>query len=272
MATYTDKDVIHHWLRLHNQLKSETYQVESWPDDDSSKKNVDALCRDAEGRTLAIEHTLIEPYPGHKEDTARFLKTLAALENHPALVQKGYMVVVSQRIGAIPKGIKWNEVAPQVVGQLVPILPGMPEGARTITVTGPKWNLDLRVSKRAIAPSDAGSFLTSRMYPGDPGPEIILAALEKKIPKLAAAPADRKILLLEKDAVAGTVEAQFERLPDEPRVQAWLDSIDEIWTVDTAGLDSGDVIFTNQILPPLYDHANFCSLELATGKFWQVSR
>jgi hypothetical protein len=67
MATYTDKDVIHHWLRLHDRLKSETYQVESWPDDDSSKKNVDALCRDAEGRTLAIEHTLIEPYPGHKE-------------------------------------------------------------------------------------------------------------------------------------------------------------------------------------------------------------
>ena len=123
MATYTDKDVIHHWLRPHNQLKSETYQVESWPDDDSSKKNVDALCRDAEGRILAIEHTLIEPYPGHKEDTARFLKTLAALENHPSLVQKGYMVMVSQRIGAIPKGIKWNEVPPQVLGQLVPILP-----------------------------------------------------------------------------------------------------------------------------------------------------
>jgi hypothetical protein len=38
MATYTDKDVIHHWLRLHNRLKSETYQVESWPDDDSSKR------------------------------------------------------------------------------------------------------------------------------------------------------------------------------------------------------------------------------------------
>jgi hypothetical protein len=78
--------------------------------------------------------------------------------------------------------------------------------------------------------------------------------------------------LLEKDAVAGTVEAQFELLPDEPKVQAWLDSIDEIWTVDTAGLDSEDVIFTNQILPPLSDHANFCSLELATDKFWQVSR
>jgi hypothetical protein len=96
--------------------------------------------------------------------------------------------------------------------------------------------------------------------------------MERKIPKLAAASADKKILLLEKDAVAGTVEAQFELLPDEPKVQAWLRSIDEIWTVNTAGLDSEQIIFTNQILPALHDHANFCSLDLATDQFWRVSR
>jgi hypothetical protein len=100
----------------------------------------------------------------------------------------------------------------------------------------------------------------------------MLAAMERKIPKLAAASAGKKFLLLEKDAVAGTVEAQFELLPDEPKVQAWLRSIDEIWTVNTAGLDSEQIIFTNQILPALHDHANFCSLDLATDKFWRVSR
>lgn len=273
MAGYTDKDIIRHWLRLHNRLKGETYQVESWPDEDSSKKNVDALCRDTEGRTLAIEHTLIEPYPGHKEDTVRFLKTLATLENHPGLVQKGYLVMVSQPVGAIPRGIQWDEVPREMLVQLAPILAGWRgEGSRNVTVNGRKWSLDLHLSKMATAPGDSGSFLTSRIYPGDPGPEIILAALEKKIPKLAAAPADKRILLLEKDAVSGNVEAQFEQLPEEPRVQAWLSSIDEIWTVNTAGLDREDVIFTNQILPPLYDHANFCSLELTTDKFWQVSR
>jgi len=103
MATYTDKDMIRHWLRLHNRLKGEMYQVESWPDDDSSKKSVDALCRDTDGRTLAIEHTLIEPYPGHKEDTARFLKTLAALENHPSLVQKGIWLWSVNRSERFPR-------------------------------------------------------------------------------------------------------------------------------------------------------------------------
>ena len=272
MTAYTDKDVINHWLRLHNRLTDGTYQVVSWPDDDSSKKNVDALCHNSEGRTLAIEHTLIEPYPGHKEDTVRFLKTLAVLENHAGLVQKGFFVNVAQPVGAIPKGIKWDEVPLAMIAQLAPVLPALPEGAQTLTVSGPKWSLDLRVSKMRTAPSDAGSFLTSRIYPGDPGPELMLAAMERKIPKLAAASADKKILLLEKDAVAGTVEAQFELLPDEPKVQAWLRSIDEIWTVNTAGLDSEQIIFTNQILPALHDHANFCSLDLATDKFWRVSR
>jgi hypothetical protein len=39
MNTYNDKDRIGFWLRLYNRLESETYVVESWPDDDKSKKN-----------------------------------------------------------------------------------------------------------------------------------------------------------------------------------------------------------------------------------------
>lgn len=272
MAMYTDKDVIGHWLRLHNRLTGGTYAVESWPDDDSSKKNVDALCRDAQDRILAIEHTLIEPYAGHKQDTDRFLQTLALLENDPRLLQPGYLVNVSQRVGAIPTGIKWNEVPEAIVPQLAAILPGLPEGARSLTVHGNQWSLDLRVSKMAAAVGDAGHFLTSRMFPGEPGPEIMLAALAKKIPKLAAAQAQKRILLLEKDAVSGSIEEQFYQLPRDTQIEALLKSIDEIWTVDTAGLESDQVIFTNQLQPPLHDNANYCSLELMTGRFWRVER
>ena len=132
--------------------------------------------------------------------------------------------------------------------------------------------MDLHVSKRRIAPHDPGRFFTERVYPGDHGPELVIAALEKKIPKLAAASADKKILLLEKDAVAGTIEAQFDQLPDEPRMHAILNSIDQIWSIKSAALESKDVILTNQIYPPLYDHANDCSLELGSDKFWQMSR
>jgi len=269
---YNDKDRINFWLRLYNRLEGETYAVESWPDDDSSKKNIDALCRNAAGRTLAVEHTLIEPYSGNKADIDPFLKTLGALEDHPLLKQKGYMIMASQPVGAVPRGVKWDGLPQLMIPQLAAALPGLPEGLHTVTVTGPRWSLDLHVSKRRTAPHDPGRFFTARIYPGDPGPALMIAALEKKIPKLAAARADKKILLLEKDAVAGTVEAQFDLLPDDPRIQGLLNSIDQIWTVNTAALESEDVIFTNQIYPPLYDNGNYCSLTLGTDKFWQVSR
>ena len=42
--------------------------------------------------------------------------------------------------------------------------------------------------------------------------------------------------------------------------------------MNSAALESEDVIFTNQIFPPLYDNANFCSLQLGTGEFWQIQR
>lgn len=55
MKTYKEKDRIGFWLRLYNRLEEETYSVESWPDDDSSKPNIDALCRNAASQTLAVE-------------------------------------------------------------------------------------------------------------------------------------------------------------------------------------------------------------------------
>ena len=115
-----------------------------------------------------------------------------------------------------------------------------------------------------------GKFLTGRIYPGDPGPELIIRALYEKVPKLSASKADKKILLLEKDAVAGTIESQFEQIPDEHEIRKLLIGIDEVWAANTAGLESESVIFTNQIVPQL-DYTTICSLNIHTDDFWRVS-
>ena len=91
------------------------------------------------------------------------------------------------------------------------------------------------------------------------------------MPKLAACAADRKILLLEKDAVAGTIESQFEQLPDAPEIKALLAGIDEIWSVNTAGLDSEGVIFTDRIMPTDRDRTLCSSLNVLTEELWRAS-
>jgi hypothetical protein len=69
-----------------------------------------------------------------------------------------------------------------------------------------------------------------------------------------------------------TWKSSFWKLPREGEIVSLLESIDEIWTVDTSVLQSEQVIFTNQIEPMLEDHANFCSLHLVTDQFWRVHR
>src|SRR6267142_529928 len=127
-----DKDVIAHWLTLYNRLTGSTFRIADWPDKDSSKKNVDATCSDDGGHTLAIEHTLIEPFENEKRDAARFLKTLGTLENDPALLQVGYTYLVSQPVGSIPKGVNWADVPKELLTQLPNLLLGLPEGSHNV--------------------------------------------------------------------------------------------------------------------------------------------
>lgn len=60
------------WLRLYNRLNSFAYTVIEWPDENQrNRQAIDALCEDPLGNRLAIEHTLIQPFTGAKEDDAR---------------------------------------------------------------------------------------------------------------------------------------------------------------------------------------------------------
>jgi len=269
MKNQRDKNVIEHWLRLYNWLTDASFVVVDWPDSDSSKKNIDAMCRDQDSHTLAIEHTLIEPFVGEKSEAARFMRTLATLENHPSLVQPGYMFIASQAVGSVPTGTNWNDIPNELLKQLPGALPRLSEGDAEVTVRTEKFELDLRVKKLRLRPSDPGKFLTGRNYPGDPGPELVIRALTNKLPKLSASSADKKVLLLEKDAVAGTIESQFDQIPKDHEVRKLLSDIDEIWSANTAGLERENVIFTNLVMPR-FDRATICSLDVRKGKFWRV--
>ena len=211
-----DKYVIECWLRLHNRLMGASFVIIGWPDKDSSKKNIDAICRDDSGSLIAIEHTLIQPFEGEKADTARFMRTLASLENHGDLLQKGYTISASQPVGAIPTGLDWKQIADELLRQLTSVLPTLAEGSSSVTIKGANWTVDLRISKTRTEQNSPGRVLTARAWPGDPRPELILKALKEKIPKLSAYAVARKILLFERDAIAGTTESQFEQLTENP--------------------------------------------------------
>ena len=272
MRTPRDKHVIEHWLRLYNRLTGASYRVTAWPDTDTSRKNVDAVCTDDGGRLIALEHTLIEPFQNDKADAARFMQTLAVLENDPALLLPGFTCFANQKVGAVPKGLPWTSVPDALRNELAKALPALPEGRSTVSVDIGGNSLDVVVQKIRTSPDDRGRFLTGRIDPGSPGPELMRNALERKLPKLSAAQADKRILLLEKDSVAGTIEDQYAQVRDETGIKSLRKGVDEIWGVITASLDSENVIFTNPVDPQEDDNRSFCSLNVVTGEFWQVHR
>jgi hypothetical protein len=158
MKSHRDKNVIEYWLRLYNRLTGASFEVKDWPDKDSSKENIDAICRDNDEHTLAIEHTLIEPFAGEKRDAARFAKTLEPLENHPSLLQLGYMFLVSQPVRSVPTGINWGDIPKELLRQLPSILPTLPEGDSEVALRTERWGLDLQIQKLRLRPDDPGKY------------------------------------------------------------------------------------------------------------------
>jgi hypothetical protein len=265
------KTLIEGWIKLYDCLNSCAYAVIEWPDENErNRQAIDALCEDALGNRLAIEHTLIQPFTGAKEDDARFLLTVAGLEDNPELIVAGFTIHVSQPVAAIPKGIQWSILRQDILDQLREALPTFPTGASEVEIVSRRITVPLTVWKNPLASGENPTFKTGRIWPGDPGPELVLAALRAKIPKLSQYTDAKKILLLEKYAIAGTIESQFEKLPMTPEIQEMLQKIDAIWSVNTAGFEFESVIFTNDIWPTLRTMVG--SLNLVTNEFWQLSR
>jgi hypothetical protein len=101
---------------------------------------------------------------------------------------------------------------------------------------------------------------------------VIESTLERKLVKLSAANADKRILLLESNSVAGSIEDQYACVRDEASFKSLRSGVDEIWGVLTAVLESENVIFTNRIDPAEDDDRSLCSLNLITGEFWRLCR
>ncbi|MGA9565546.1 MAG: hypothetical protein WBS19_08490 [Candidatus Korobacteraceae bacterium] len=263
-----DKTVIESWVKLYNRVHETSFALVEMPDVRERRlQAIDAVFADADRNRLAVEHTLIQPFVGQKRDDVRFLETLGALENEQSLILSGHTIHVSQPVACIPTGFDWSVVRETLLNELRVILPTLTNGPTVVPISIGGFEIPLTIWKTPIEVGENSSFGTSRNWPGNPGEELVLSALRTKIPKLARHRDAKKILLLEKDAVAGTIESQFEHLQPTDEVKSLLQQIDEIWAVNTVSLEKESVIFADEIWPNFRLHV--CSLNLTNGDFWK---
>lgn len=222
----------------------------SWPDDENRQTPaVEAVAADGNGDTLAIEHTLIQPFEGERTDSDRFMKVFGALEGCRDLMKPGCNVDVVVNVGAIPTGVKWNTVAEAVREHLKKTIPSLGEVNRIESIPGLPFGLDVTLAIQGHEQTEADHVWVSRSNIPVSLKHVVKTALRRKLPKLIAQNASRRILLFEQADVAhGHADIRI-AIDDLSSEFPELKEIDEIWLAVTTCWELEGVLFFYELYP-----------------------
>jgi hypothetical protein len=230
----SEKAVVEHFITRYNEYHCSSYCVQNWPDEiDRNRKAIDAVAKDGTA-TLGIEHTLLQPFLGEKQDSSIFKETFGPLDQRADLILPNYHVDLILLPHAIAKGFDWSRVGPAVEAWYLSEQHALPLGKSNHQVPISPVVLFIAVDK-AYLPGP-GSFLVQRFMPADSLEAVISTALARKIPKLISTLVDSRVLLLEQDSPVRCWTDVGESLRRLERECPDLDKVDEIWVIRTYAL------------------------------------
>ena len=230
--------IIKRFLSGYGNLSWADADVE-WPDKrrDAAVKAV--ATRKSDGKKLAIEHTIIEPFFKEKEDFAQFSAALLKIEEDKSLAVPGRWIQVF-----VPVGTLRNQHKPTARNAIVATihewlrtnrlsLPlGDSEHRCAITGTAASCSFEITLNIRAYASSGRyGIHIRRRQVENNLG-YVIEKALRKKLPKLMQTTADARILLFERQHMNLYPKLMVDELESRKAQFPDLDCV-EIWIVET---------------------------------------
>ncbi|HUZ47985.1 MAG TPA: hypothetical protein VMW54_15235 [Terriglobia bacterium] len=222
------------------------YENYSWAEakidwlDETTDGAIDALAtRTSDGKTLAIEHTTIEPFKNEKEDFAFFKKAFLPLENDTALPVPGYWIQVFIPVGIL-RGQRRQGVRDATVrairGWLKEKRLSLPSGfskhGLSIPISATN-TLDATVHVRLVPLAGPGKLHIRRQQVANDLGEVIEKALKRKLPKLVQTPACKRVLLLERQHMNLYPQCMLEEVERRKSKFPRLSSVEEIWLVET---------------------------------------
>jgi hypothetical protein len=274
------------------------YENYSWADADLLKPDtidrtnpaVDQVAkRKSDGKTLAIEHTIIEPFVQEKEDYASFAQAdFVGIEKDQSLLVPGLWIEIFVPVGALRN---------QPPGSRSAIVQSVHEWLRTHRLTLPKGNSQQPCPIAGTAGKVPGEItLTVRVTPlrrgdkAEPGAlhvrrqqldnnlgGVIEKALKKKLPKLVNTPADKRILLLERQHMNLLPESMLAEIESRRAAFPELAKVDEIWIIETIfyGTAFGGTylrfeLYENGLIAGSYDFKDDKLLTRHEGEFAEV--
>jgi hypothetical protein len=201
--------------------------------------------RKSDNQTLAIEHTIIEPFVGEKEDFALFEATLLAIEKDQSLAVPGRWIRVFIPVGTLvnrPKKEAQSAIAQSIhawinSNRLLLAYGASQHLCRIVGIPGQvSFDIVLNIKVVPLKSGTAAQFgviNVSRQQMESNLGDVVDKALRKKLPKLAAAVADKRILLLERQHMNLHPQSILDEIESRKGSFPELAKVDEIWFVET---------------------------------------
>ncbi len=247
------------------------YENRSWADArheqpdkiERTRPAVDWLAkRQSDGKTLAIEHTIIEPFFGEKRDFASFEAAFLEIERDTSLAVPRRWIRVFVPVGVLQNQTKAAQdgIVQSVRGWIkanrLALRCGRSEHSCGITSAPGKPSFEITLNLEVVGlqhgpAAETGLLHVRRQQIGDNLNVVIEGALSKKVSKLVNTAADKRILLLERqhmnlypERIIKEIENQRPTFPDLARV-------DEVWIIETIGY--GTAFFGTHLRFELYE-------------------
>jgi hypothetical protein len=196
--------------------------------------------RVSDGRKLAIEHTLIEPFVGEKTDFHSHFKELGRqLKADESLQVPGFALYVYAPVNILPARANRQGIIDDVGSWLRAnrmSFPAEPVPRDCPSPHHPDGKVRLQVRLQPLSDPDSTFLIVQRHGELQVG-DAVKRALQRKLPKLVKTDVHARLLLLERDqgwvdpdALCDEVERLRPQFPD-------LMAVHEIWIVDTASFD-----------------------------------
>lgn len=210
---------------------------------------IDGLAQ-KEGRTRAIEHTIIEPFVGEMQDRAKFDREIRSIRDDATLAVTDRIIYVFVPIGAFDGHKKKTRagIVASLHSWLQEKLSSLEEGDKQypceIRLAG-RASLKLTLTIRVVASLGPGGLIIARQQMSVDLDKVVKKALEAKLPKLIATDADKRILMLERQHMNSTDDQILDEI-EKVATGRELSKLDEIWFVETLVYETEGILYFYQ--------------------------
>jgi hypothetical protein len=228
------------------------YEDHSWADADIDwvDRRIDGAVeahatRKSDGKTLAIEHTIIQPFVGDKEDFAFFSAAFPSIEKDQSLLVPERWIQVFVPVGTLrhqPKDSAREAIVDGVHSWLKANRLSLRNGdsEHCCAIIGLPCNgvFDVKLFIKVIPLPGPGKLHVRRQQIENNLGDIVEKALRTKLPKLINTDAEKHILFLERQHMNLSPTSMLDEIDNRKSMFPDLAAVNEIWIVETMFYDT----------------------------------